>query len=49
MKRIEVVAAIIHESEGHTFATQRGYGKWKDYWRTLDNKYEEDSIIGVAE
>lgn len=29
MKRIEVVAAIIHDSEGRIFATQRGYGEWK--------------------
>ena len=25
MKQIEVVAAIIHDDEGHIFATQRGY------------------------
>ena len=32
MKRIEVVAAIIHDSKGRIFATQRGYGEFKDYW-----------------
>ena len=32
MKQIEVVAAIIHDDEGRIFATQRGYGDWKD-WR----------------
>lgn len=32
MKRIEVVAAIIHDAEGRIFATQRGYGEFKDGW-----------------
>lgn len=32
MKQIEVVAAIIHDAEGRLFATQRGYGDWKDWW-----------------
>ena len=27
VKQIEVVAAIIHDSEGRIFATQRGYGE----------------------
>ena len=31
MKTIEVVAAIIHKGD-KVFATQRGYGEWKDYW-----------------
>ena len=31
-KTIEVVAAIIHDGHGRIFATQRGYGEWKDYW-----------------
>ena len=31
MRQIEVVAAII--VKGHkVFATQRGYGEWKDFW-----------------
>ena len=30
MKHIEVVAAIIHEGD-KIFATQRGYGEWKDW------------------
>ena len=30
MKRIEVVAAIIHDADGRIFATQRGYGEFKD-------------------
>ncbi len=28
--QIEVVAAIIHDDEGRIFATQRGYGDFKD-------------------
>ena len=32
MKQIEVVAAIIYDSEGRIFATQRGYGDYKDWW-----------------
>ena len=31
MKTIEVVAAIIRKGD-KVFATQRGYGDWKDYW-----------------
>ncbi len=31
MKRIEVVAAIIRKDD-RIFATQRGYGDWKDWW-----------------
>lgn len=30
MKRIEVVAAIIHDDQGSIFATQWGYGDYKD-------------------
>lgn len=40
MKQIEVVAAIIHDSEGRIFATQRGYGDWKDYWEFPGGKME---------
>ena len=40
MKRIEVVAAIIHDSEGRIFATQRGYGEWKDWWEFPGGKME---------
>lgn len=32
MKQIEVVAAIIRKDD-KIFATQRGYGEWKDWWR----------------
>lgn len=39
MKYIEVVAAIIRK-EGKTFATQRGYGDWKDWWEFPGGKIE---------
>ena len=34
MKQIEVVAAII-QRDNKIFATQRGYGEWKDWWELL--------------
>ena len=40
MKQIEVVAAIIHDNEGRIFATQRGYGEFKDYWEFPGGKME---------
>ena len=40
MKQIEVVAAIIHDAQGRIFATQRGYGEWKDYWEFPGGKME---------
>ena len=40
MKQIEVVAAIIHDGEGRIFATQRGYGEWKDWWEFPGGKME---------
>ena len=40
MKQIEVVAAIIHDAEGCIFATQRGYGEWKDWWEFPGGKME---------
>ena len=39
MKQIEVVAAIIRK-EGKIFATQRGYGEWKDWWEFPGGKIE---------
>ena len=39
MKTIEVVAAIIRK-ENRIFATQRGYGQWKDYWEFPGGKVE---------
>ena len=40
MKQIEVVAAIIRDNDGRTFATQRGYGEWKDWWEFPGGKME---------
>ena len=39
MQQIEVVAAIIRR-EGRIFATQRGYGEWKDWWEFPGGKME---------
>ena len=39
MKTVEVVAAIIVR-DGKVFATQRGYGDWKDYWEFPGGKME---------
>ena len=39
MKHIEVVAAIIQKDD-HIFATQRGYGDWKDWWEFPGGKME---------
>ena len=39
MKQIEVVAAII-QKDGRFFATQRGYGDWKDWWEFPGGKME---------
>ena len=38
-KNIEVVAAIICK-EDQIFATQRGYGEWKDWWEFPGGKME---------
>ena len=39
MKRIEVVAAVIRKGD-RIFATQRGYGDWKDWWEFPGGKME---------
>lgn len=39
MKTIHVVAAIIIDKD-RIFATQRGYGDWKDYWEFPGGKIE---------
>ena len=39
MKQIEVVAAIIRKGD-NIFATQRGYGEWKDWWEFPGGKVE---------
>jgi len=40
MKQIEVVAAIIHDDNDRIFATQRGYGEFKDFWEFPGGKIE---------
>jgi len=49
MKQIEVVAAIVCK-EDRIFATQRGYGEWKDWWEFPGGKMEvgetpEDALV----
>lgn len=39
LKAITVVAAII-QRDGKIFATQRGYGEWKDWWEFPGGKVE---------
>ena len=39
MKTLRVVAAVIH-AEGKVFATQRGYGEYKDGWEFPGGKIE---------
>ena len=39
MKTLRVVAAIIR-SDNKIYATQRGYGDWKDYWEFPGGKIE---------
>lgn len=38
-KHIQVVAAVIIR-DGKLFATQRGYGEWKDWWEFPGGKIE---------
>lgn len=40
MKKIEVVAAIICDKNKRVFATQRGYGEFKDGWEFPGGKIE---------
>lgn len=39
-KTIEVVAAVLFDYQGRIFATQRGYGEWKDWWEFPGGKIE---------
>ena len=48
MKQIEVVAAIIHDSAGRIFATQRGYGEWKGWWEFPGGKMEAGETLEEA-
>ena len=43
MNQIEVVAAIIRK-EDKVFATQRGYGEWKDWWEFPGGKMEPGEL-----
>ena len=47
MKQIEVVAAVIRKND-HIFATQRGYGDWKDWWEFPGGKMEQGETPEVA-
>ena len=47
MKQIEVVAAIIRKDD-KIFATQRGYGEWKDWWEFPGGKMEVGESPEVA-
>lgn len=40
MKSLEVVAAVICDADGRIFATQRGYGPFKDKWEFPGGKVE---------
>ena len=46
-KSINVVAAIIIRN-GRLFATQRGYGEWKDWWEFPGGKVETCENPGEA-
>ncbi len=48
MKTIEVVAAIIRDDEGRIFASQRGYGEWKDWWEFPGGKIEPGETLRQA-
>ena len=47
MKHIEVVAAIIRKGD-KIFATQRGYGEWKDWWEFPGGKIEQGETAEEA-
>ena len=47
MKHIEVVAAVI-EKDGKYFATQRGYGEYKDWWEFPGGKMEKGETRDAA-
>ena len=47
--KIEVVAAIIRKGD-RIFATQRGYGEWKDWWEFPGGKMRKHQglcLIGL--
>ena len=46
-KNINVVAAIIRKGD-KIFATQRGYGEWKDWWELPGGKIEQGETAEEA-
>lgn len=46
-KHIEVVAAVIIDG-GRLYATQRGYGEWKDWWEFPGGKVEKGETLEDA-
>lgn len=47
MKTVEVVAAVIID-ENRVFATQRGYGEYKDWWEFPGGKIETGETCEAA-
>lgn len=47
MKTIHVAAAVIRDGD-RVFATQRGYGEWKDFWEFPGGKIEPGETPGEA-
>lgn len=47
MKQIEVVAAVIRQGD-RIFATQRGYGEFKDWWEFPGGKMEPGETPACA-
>lgn len=47
MKTVHVVAAVIHNGN-QIFATERGYGKYKDHWEFPGGKVEADETAEEA-
>ena len=48
MKTITVVAAVIRNSRGEIFVTQRGYGEYKDWWEVPGGKPEPGETLEQA-
>ena len=48
MKTIRVVAAVIRDGR-RVFATQRGYGPWKDWWEFPGGKIEAALVREIRE
>lgn len=45
MKTIEVVAAVIRRADGKIFATQRGYGEFKDKWEFPAERSKREKLL----